>query len=79
MTSLNSMYSYFDIIEQEASLDFPIPNEIMEIVTAYLSIEDLLVLATVGTERLMKCTFKTLRKKLKGKYKFMEMLMFISS
>ena len=55
-------------MEQATSLDFPIPNEIIEIVTAYLSTEDLLVLAGVGTERLKKCTFRALRKKLSGKY-----------
>ena len=66
-------------MEQEASLDFPIPNEIIEIVTTYLSAEDLLVLAAVATERLKKCTYRVLRKKLKGKYKFMGMYNFILS
>ena len=55
-------------MEQKAAIDFPIPNELVEIVTAFLAPEDLLVLAAVGTERLKKCTFRVLRKKLKGKY-----------
>ena len=66
-------------MDQEASLDFPIPNEIIEIVTTYLSAEDLLVLAAVATERLKKCAYRVLRKKLKGKYKFMGMYNFILS
>ena len=59
-------------MEQAASLDFPIPNEIIEIVTAYLSPEDLLNLAAVGSERLKKCAFGVLRNKSKGKYKYMQ-------
>ena len=55
-------------MEQTAAIDFPIPNELVEIVTGFLSTEDLLVLASVGTKRLKKCTFRVLRKKLKGKY-----------
>ena len=48
-------------MEQESSLDFPIPNEIIMIVTAYLSTEDLLNLAAVASERLKKCAFEVLR------------------
>ena len=59
-------------MEQATSLDFPIPNEIIEIVMAYLSSEDLLNLAAVGSERLKKCAFRVLRKKSKGKYKYMQ-------
>ena len=65
-------------MEQEASLDFPIPNEIIEIVTAYLSTEDLLLLAAVGTERLKKCAFRAIPNNLRGKYKLMVMLKFIA-
>ena len=57
-----------DIMEQTFLLDFPIPNEIIEKVMSYLSPEDLLVLAAVGTERLKKCTFSALHKKLCGNY-----------
>ena len=60
-------------MEHKVALDFPIPNEIIEIVTAYLSTEDLLHLYAVGSERLIECSFDVLRKKLKGKYKLMEM------
>ena len=57
-------------MEQTVAIDFLmiIPNEIIDIVIAYLSTEDLLALAAVGTERLKKCTFRALRKKLRGKY-----------
>ena len=58
-------------MEQEAAIDFPIPNEIIEMVTAYLSQEDLLVLIEVGAERLKQCTLRVLLKKLRGKYQFM--------
>ena len=61
-------------MEHTAALDFPFPNEIIEKVTAYLSTEDLLVLAAVGSERLKKCAFRVLRKKLIGKYKFIAIL-----
>ena len=54
-------------MEQAAAIDFPIPNEIIEMVTNYLSPEDLLVLVEVGTERLKKCTFRMFLKKLRGK------------
>ena len=60
-------------MEQEVSLDLPIPNEIIEIVTTYLSTEDLLLLFAVGSERLKECTLKVLRNKYKGKCKKMEM------
>ena len=63
-------------MEQEPRLDFPIPNEIIKMVMSYLSTEDLLGLAAVATERLKKCTYRVLRKKLKGKYKFMGMCNF---
>ena len=42
------------------------PNEIIEIVTTYLTVEDLLVLAAVSTERLKNYAFSVLHKKLKG-------------
>ena len=54
------------IMEQTAPLDFPIPNEIIEIMMAYLSPEELFVLAAVGTDRLKKIAFSVLRKKLCG-------------
>ena len=66
-------------MEQETSLDFSVPNEIIEILITYLSVEDLLVMAAVATERLKKCAYRVLRKKLKGKYKFMGMCNFILS
>ena len=55
------------IMEQTAPLDFPIPNEIIEIMMAYLSPEKLFVLAEVGTDRLKKIAFRVLRRKLCGK------------
>ena len=55
-------------MEQTAPLDFPIPNEIIEIVMTYLSPEELFVLAEVGTDRLKKFAFRVLRKNLYGKY-----------
>ena len=55
-------------MEQIALLDFPIPNEIIEMVIFYLSSEELLDLATIATDRLKKCTFMALRKKSRGKY-----------
>ena len=57
-------------MEKTDLFDFPIdfPNEIMEMVMAFLSPEDLLVLAAIGTERLKNCTFSILRKKPWGKY-----------
>jgi len=51
------------IMEQPACLDFPFPNEIIEIVISYLSTEELLDLATIASERLKKCTFSVLGKK----------------
>ena len=44
-----------NIMEQTACLDFPFPNEIIEIVVSYLSPEELLSLAAITTERLKKC------------------------
>ena len=64
-------------MEHEACLDLPIPNEIIEIVTTYLSAEDLLALAAVGTERLKNCAFRVLRKKVQGINIFMGMQNFI--
>ena len=58
------------IMEQTAPLDFPIQNEIIEIMMAYLSPEELFVLAAIGTDRLKKFAFSVLRKKLCGKYQF---------
>ena len=55
------------MMEQSTCLEFPIPNEVIEIVMAYLTLEDLLALAEVGTERLTKCTYRVLRKKTYGK------------
>ena len=55
-------------MEQAALLDFPIPNEMIEIVISYLSPEELLNLATIATDRLKKCTFSALRKNSRGKY-----------
>ena len=65
-------------MEQTAPLDFPFPNEIIEIVTAYLTTEDLIALAAVVTKRLNKCILRVLRKRLRGKYKSMAMLKLIS-
>ena len=58
-------------MEQTGCLEFPFPNEIIEIVVSYLSPEELLNLAAISTERLKKCTFLALRKKSCGKYSFM--------
>ena len=58
---------FLDIMEQAAAIDFPVPNEIIEMVTAYLSPEDLHVLVEVGTERLKECTFRILLKNFRGK------------
>ena len=55
-------------MEQEPCLDFPIPNEIIEMVISYLSAKELLDLARVAKDRLKKCTFSALRKKSCGKY-----------
>ena len=55
-------------MEQGAPLDFPFPNEIIEMVISYLSPKELLDLATIATDRLKKCTFMALRKKSRGKY-----------
>ena len=55
-------------MEQGAPLDFPFPNEIIEMVISYLSPEELLDLATIATDRLKKCTYSALRKKSRGKY-----------
>ena len=55
-------------MEQTTFLDFPIPNEIIEMVISYLSTEDLLVLAAIAKGRLKKCTHSALRKKSCGKY-----------
>jgi len=52
-------------MEHTAAFDFPIPNEMIEKVTAYLSTEDLFNLTEIGSERLKKCTFGVLRKKLR--------------
>ena len=57
-----------DIMEQTAHLDFPFPNEIIEMVLSYLSPNELLDLAAIATERLKKCTLSALRKKSCGKY-----------
>ena len=57
-------------MEQTAHLDFPIPNEIIEIMMAYLSPEELFLLAAIGTDRLKKFAFSVLRKKSCGKYQF---------
>ena len=54
-------------MEQTTGLELPIPNEIIQIVMAYLSHADLLTLTAVGTERLKKCAFSALRKRLSGK------------
>ena len=54
------------MMEQTGCLD-PIPNEIIEIVMAYLSAEDLLSLAAVGENRLRECAFSVLRTKSCGK------------
>ena len=62
------MHIALDIMEQAALLDFPIPNEIIEMVISYLSPEELLDLATIATDRLKKCTYSALRKKSRGKY-----------
>ena len=64
-------------MEHTAALDFPIPNEIIEKVTAYLSAEDLFNLTEVGSERLKKCTLGALHKKLRGKHELMSMLRLI--
>ena len=64
-------------MEQTACLEFPIPNEIIDIVLSYLSPEELLDLAAIATERLKTCTFRALRKKSRGKYQFMKMLSLI--
>ena len=66
-------------MEHTAALDLPFPNEIIEIVTDYLSTEDLLVLTAVGSERLKKCAFRVFRKRAIGKLKIMAMLKLILS
>ena len=48
-----------------------LPNEIIEIVMPYLSLEELFDVAEVGMERLKKCSFRALRKKSCGKYQIM--------
>ena len=55
-------------MEQVAPLDFPIPNELIEMVISYLHSEDLFGLAAIATERLKNITFSVLRKKSCGKY-----------
>ena len=56
--------------KQTVLIDFPLPNEIIEIVIAFLSSSDLLALAAVGTERLKYYSFSFLESKLHGKYSF---------
>ena len=56
-------------MEEKTFVD--LPNEIIEMVMPYLSIEELFDVAEVGMERLKKCSFRALRKKLWGKYQFM--------
>ena len=53
--------------KQPALIDFPLPNEIIEIVMAFLSLNDLLAFAAVGTERLKHYCFSFLESKLHGK------------
>ena len=55
------------MMEQTGGLEFPIPNEVNEIVMTYLSHEDLLALAAVATGRLKICALSALRKKLRGR------------
>ena len=43
-------------MEEPVPLDFPIPNEIIDMVMSYRSIEDLLGLAAIATDRLKKCS-----------------------
>ena len=61
-------------MEQIAPLDFPIPNEIIEIVMVYLSPEELLAVAAIGSDRIKRLTCCTLHKQLCGKYQFIQML-----
>ena len=58
--------------KKAAPIDFPLPNEIIEIVMAFLSSSDLIVLAAVGTERLKNYSFIFLETKIHGKYSFCE-------
>ena len=55
------------MMEQTTGLEFPIPNEVIEIVMTYLSHEDLLALAAVSTGRLNICALSALHRKLRGK------------
>ena len=54
-------------MERTASLDFPVPNEIIVIVMTYLPPEELFTLAEVGTERLKESAFTVIRRKSSGK------------
>ena len=58
-------------MERTASLDFPVPNEIIVIVMAYLSPEELFTLAEAGTERLKEAAFSVIRRKSSGKLELM--------
>lgn len=58
-------------MERTASLDFPVPNEIIVIVMTYLPPEELFTLAEVGTERLKESAFSVIRRKANGKLEFM--------
>ena len=54
--------------KQRALIDFPLPNEMIEIMIAFLSSSDLLALAAVGTERIKHYSLSFLETKLHGKY-----------
>ena len=80
-TKINRQYSTSRIIyfitflgNMEEKTFADLPNEIIEMVMPYLSLEELFDVAEVGMERLKKCSFRALRKKSCGKYHFTVML-----
>ena len=65
----NSMMGLIGDLKSMAPLDLPVPEEILDIVVAYLVEQDLKNLIKVGDERIKQCANRRLEKYLllKGK------------
>ena len=65
----NSMTGLIGDLKSMAPLDLPVPEEILDIVVAYLGEQDLKNLIKVGDERIKQCANRRLEKLLllKGK------------
>ena len=55
-------------LKKNATLDLPLPNEIMEKILNDLPPEDLLSLCIVGNKRIKNCSYNLLRREPNGKY-----------